>query len=82
MDSRLNFYRIKLVCVLTAKIPTVFFAFSFFVFYSLVLSLLGMSYIVIKGERLQTRRPRQFLGTGHMIFSQPLTRKTLRNFPF
>ena len=46
------------------------------------LSLLGISYIVIKGERLQTRRPRQFLVTGHMVFSQPLTRKTLRNFPF
>ena len=44
------------------------------------ISLLGISYIVIKGEKLQTRRPRQFLGTGHMVFSQPLTRKTLRNF--
>ena len=42
--------------------------------------LLGITYVVNKGTRLQTRRPRQFLGTGHMVFSQPLTRKTLRNF--
>ena len=44
------------------------------------ISLLDISYIVIKGERLQTRRPLQFLETGHTVFSQPLTRMKLRNF--
>ena len=40
------------------------------------------SYIVIRAKRLHTRRLRHFLGTGHMVFSQPLTRKTLHNFLF
>ena len=87
---RFNFYRIKFVsCTLGAYRSLTVFSFFFFTFflYSIAqcrivqfITLLGISYIVNKGERLQTRRPRQFLGSGHMVFSQPLTRKTLRNF--
>ena len=48
---------------------------------SLLLTYLALViYMVVIGEWLQTRRPRKLLGTGHMVFSQSLTRKTLRFF--